>query len=552
MRLTLPRFFKKHIQMKISAMLVVMTTLVLSGYGVYQYWALQSSSLTRLNELADNVSARLAESLKQPLWNADDLQVQKVVMSEMQEKNILAIQVKNERSRVLIAKERDHAGQIIDMPAAMPSAPISRSREITQDDLALGVIELAISTQAMQAELRQTVKTLIITMLTLNVVLLAIVTLTLRNNLIHPLTRLLATANIIARGDFSQDIAVRQEDEIGDLANAFREMQAKIAEVVCVVKTAAQDVAQRSREMHVAAEQTSEGSSQQAAATEEVSASMEEMAAAIRQTARNAKLAEDMAATSANDANAGKQAVIEIIQAMEVIAKRISIVQEIAGQTNMLSLNATIEAAKAQEYGKGFTVVASSVRDLAHQTRSAADDIHTLVHSCLALSVKAGEVLQRLVPNSEQTARLTQEICAANQEQSTGVEHVNLAVLQLDSVTQRNAGTAEELASTSETLTTQADVLQQAMAFFTVKEAQPAMQAQKEELLRLLDGIEKEHLVALLTSALDKEPSLADRGKPNSATSHASESRAHASGAERRDPPAIGATDERDQEFERY
>ena len=78
------------------------------------------------------------------------------------------------------------------------------------------------------------------------------------------------------------------------------------------------------------------------------------------------------------------------------------------------------------------------------------------------------------------------------------------------------------------------------------------MQAQKEELLRLLDGIEKEHLVALLTSALDKEPSLADRGKANSATSHACEPRAHASGAERRDPPANGATDERDQEFERY
>jgi len=197
---------------------------------------------------------------------------------------------------------------------------------------------------------------------------------------------------------------------------------------------------------------------------------MEEMAANIRQSADNAKLTEQIARQSAEDARAGKQAVTNIIQAMEVIASRISVIQEIASQTNMLSLNATIEASKAQDYGKGFSVVASSVRDLARQTRDAADEIRRLVHSSVNLSAQAGEVLQRLLPNSEKTAELVQEICAASQEQSNGVEHVNQAIQQLDMVTQHNAATAEELASTAESLTTQADALRQTMAFFTVRE----------------------------------------------------------------------------------
>ena len=525
MRFTRPRFLRKCIQMKISAMLIVMTTLALSGYGVYQYGMLRANSLARLNELADNVSARLAENLITPLWNAYDIQVEKMVISEMQEKNILAIRVKNEKDRTLVGKERDRAGQILDMPAAMPPAPISRSREITQDNQRLGVVELAISTQPMEAELRQTVQTLIITMLTLNVALLALVTLTLRNVLIQPQMRLLATAKIMAGGDLSQDIDARQEDEIGDLARAFGEMQVKIAEVVRMVKTAAQEVAQRSREMHVVAEQMSQGSSQQAAATEEVSASMEEMTANTRQTAHNTKQTEQIALKSAEDAQSGYQAVANIIQAMNVIAERISVIQEIASQTNMLSLNATIEAAKAQEYGKGFSVVASSVRDLASQTRQSADEIRKLVTSCVTLSAQAGAVLERLVPNSQKTAELVQEISAASQEQSHGIEQVNQAVQQLDTVTQHNAATAEELASTAETLTMQADALQTTMAFFTIKEVLPdaagtggkwqqflqfLTNAPVDAQTRLLTLFETTHPTTLLTKPFSASGSKAD------------------------------------------
>lgn len=349
----------------------------------------------------------------------------------------------------------------------------------------------------------------------------------------------------IAQGDLTETLRADYQGDFKAMMQQVQAMTAKLTEVVRHVKTAAQDVAQRSREMNVVAEQMSQGASQQAAATEEVSASMQEMAANIHQSADNAKLAENMALKSAEDARAGNQAVTELIQAMEVIAERISIVQEIASQTNMLSLNATIEASRAQEYGKGFSVVASSVRELAHQTRTAADEIRALVHSSVVLSAQAGEVLQRLVPNSEKTAELVQEISASSQEQSRGVEQVNLAVQQLDSVTQHTAATAEEVASTAESLTLQADALQKAMAFFTVKEIQAPNPPKEDELLRLLQGIEKERLVALLASVFS------DKTASRSVTKMNSDGDDHLQRLLRIERKE-GEADALDEEFERY
>ena len=350
-------------------------------------------------------------------------------------------------------------------------------------------------------------------------------------------------ANHIVKGNLTVTVNPRSEQD--RLMHSLQTMVTKLHAIVLDVKAAAQEVAQRSREMSVVAEQLSEGASQQAAATEEVSASMEEMAANIRQTADNTKQAEQIALKSAEDAQAGKQAVTQIIQAMTVIAERISVIQEIASQTNMLSLNATIEAAKAEEYGKGFTVVASSVRDLASQTRRSADEIRALVTSCVTLSAKAGEVLERLVPNSQKTAELVQEISAASQEQSHGIEQVNQAVLQLDLVTQRNAATSEELASTAETLTTQADALQTMMTFFMVREAQPISQSENEEVLRLLQGLEKDRLVTLLASAIsEKAISTTALSAPSDAVGH-----------ERRvmkNKPNAEGNDDLDNEFEHY
>ena len=592
--------FKRRIQTRISATLIVVTTILLSGYGAYQYATLRTSSLARLNALAESISSRLAENLVEPIWNFDKKPMEKVILSEMGDKSVFAIQLNDSEGTLLMGKGRDIQGQIVNISEPLTDASmLKRSKDVVKQDERIGSVDVYLTQAFMQADLNQAVRLLALTIIILDAALLFVLNLIVRNMLITQLGSLLTTAKSIAAGDFSQNIQIREQDEIGMLALAFREMQvtiarvlqdvrtlsqniregnlttrgeiehvsggwrelvvginqvldafaapiaqieqtlalvaqgnlrdtdtvefqgdfqammqqvltmiAKLTDVVIGVKTAAQEVALRSRDMNVVAEQMSEGASQQAAATEEVSASMQEMAANIRQTADNAKMTENMALTSVEDARAGKQAVAEIIRAMEVIADRISVIQEIASQTNMLSLNATIEAAKAQEYGKGFTVVASSVRDLARQSREAADEIRSLVHSCVSLSSQAGDVLQRLVPSSEKTADLVQEISSANQEQSNGVSHVNTAIQQLDSVTQHNAATAEQVASTAETLTMRSDALLQAVAFFTVSErVQKRPKPEENDLQQRLQQLDHAQLVELLTTALEASPS---------------------------------------------
>jgi methyl-accepting chemotaxis protein len=202
---------------------------------------------------------------------------------------------------------------------------------------------------------------------------------------------------------------------------------------------------------------------------------MEEMASTIMLNADNARQTEKIAMKCAEDAKEGGSAVGETVTAMKQIAGKISIVEEIARQTNMLALNAAIEAARAGEHGKGFAVVASEVRRLAERSQIAAGEITKLSSSSVQIAEHAGELLANIVPAIQKTADLVQEINAASTEQKTGAEQINKAIQQLDQVIQHNAAAAEEIAATAIELDEQSVGLQESSSFFKTDEASRAM-----------------------------------------------------------------------------
>jgi len=284
----------------------------------------------------------------------------------------------------------------------------------------------------------------------------------------RPIIKGVRFAELVASGDLSQTLDVQAKDEVGQLANALNTMVSKLKDVVENVKTASGNVASGSQELSGSSKEMSQGATEQAAAAEEASASMEQMNANIRQNADNALQTEKIAQQSAQNAKQGGEAVAKTVHAMKDIAEKISIIEEIARQTNLLALNAAIEAARAGEHGKGFAVVAAEVRKLAERSQAAAAEISNLSSSSVEISVEAGQMLEKMVPDIQRTAELVQEIAAASKEQEAGADQVNKAIQQLDQVIQQNASASEEMASTAGELNSQADQLQEIIAFFKI------------------------------------------------------------------------------------
>ncbi|WP_170976482.1 methyl-accepting chemotaxis protein [Rhizobium sp. FKL33] len=292
------------------------------------------------------------------------------------------------------------------------------------------------------------------------------------NNLVDNLRNTASIADLIAGGDLTvEPQPLSDKDRLG---MALVSMVDRLRGVVSDAMAASQNVSAGSQQLSSGSEQLSQGATEQAAAAEEASASMEEMAANIKQNADNAAQTEKIARQSSKDAEASGEAVNRAVSAMRAIAEKISIVQEIARQTDLLALNAAVEAARAGEHGKGFAVVASEVRKLAERSQSAASEISALSGDTVQVATEAGLMISRLVPDIRKTAELVAEISAACREQDIGAAQINEAIQQLDKVTQQNAGASEEMSATSEELAAQAEELQTSIAFFKVDDAREA------------------------------------------------------------------------------
>ena len=290
------------------------------------------------------------------------------------------------------------------------------------------------------------------------------------SGIVKPIRQALEVTEKISEGDFRLKIDSSSGDEVGDMMRSLKHMIEQISKIISDVYTASESLASGAEELSATAQSMSQSSTEQSASVEEVSSSLEEMGSSIAQNTENAKVTNNMALKTTKEAVEGGDAVGKTVIAMNQIADKIKIIDDIAYQTNLLALNAAIEAARAGEHGKGFAVVAAEVRKLAERSQVAAQEIGEVARSSVDLAAKAGKLLEEIVPSIKKTSDLVQEITAASEEQSAGVGQVNKAMNQLDQITQQNASSAEELAATAEETSGQAEQLNKLMSFFRVND----------------------------------------------------------------------------------
>lgn len=276
-------------------------------------------------------------------------------------------------------------------------------------------------------------------------------------------------AKSISAGNLNAQLAIEQNDEIGDLAESLSIMAARLTKIISEVIQSSDTIADSSLDMLNSSVKLADGANNQAASSEEISTSMEQVLSRIQQNTRNAQETEKIALQAAKGIQVGNESTKALIQSMNNIAQKISIVGEIAKQTNLLAINAAIEASRYGIQGKGFAVVAAEIKKLAERSQLAAKEINELSNHGLFQAKETGNILLEIIPDIEHTAVLVKQIVESSLEQKMSSEEINAGIQQLNRITQQNAGASFELSVNSKNISKQAENLKNLIAYFKIE-----------------------------------------------------------------------------------
>lgn len=317
-----------------------------------------------------------------------------------------------------------------------------------------------------------------------------------------PIREAAGVAETVANGDLTSEIRPSGNDELTKLLQSLRTMNDKLTDVVTQVRDSSESIATAAAQVAAGTGDLSQRTEEQAASLQETAASMEQITATVRRSAESARQGSTLATNASEVASRGGSVVSDVVDTMEQIAASsnkaseiINVIEGIAFQTNILALNAAVEAARAGEQGRGFAVVAGEVRALAQRCAAAAKEIRGLITTSgervdLGSSQvnDAGKTMTEVVTAVRRVTDLMDEIRSASDEQQTGIEQINQAIVQMDEVTQQNAALVEQASAASTSMASQSDSLRKLVGTFRL----PATQARQASTIAPTARLESE------------------------------------------------------------